>query len=256
MSLMGAYTKDAMIHSRDELRALPLPQPQGPWHQPVPFVDFIDLIDDEISRAGLRVASEEHFTLKDGMRHFGVLTVTDGYEELGGDGWTMMLGIRGAHDRSMSRGISFGRHVTVCSNGMFTGELGRFFTKQTSHIWDRLRELVRRGIDRIPGLVKDEQDKIERMMMARLALGQGDHILAHVFREGGLSAQQLGHALKEWEVPTFDAHLDEGRNLWLVEQAVTQAVKPAGTAPVSPMVLAEKTQIANRVIADYLPQAA
>ena len=247
MSLMGAYSKNDYL-TREELRTLPVPEPQGPWHKPVDFGQFVDLVDDELNRAGLRVVSEEHYTLRKHQRHFGVLTVADMTGVLGGAGWTLMLGIKGSHDQSDGRGIVVGTHVGVCSNGMFHGDLGRFTTKQSTHIWDRLRDMVRKAVGRLHSVRDDEDARIADLKAIRLELQAGDVLLAEMYRQGAFSGSQLARALDQWYRPAFREHLAWGRTLWLLEQAVTQALKPTGHTPVQPTVLEDRTRRAFTVI--------
>jgi len=247
MSLMGAYSRDDYL-TRDELRNLPTPQPKGPWHHPVNFGDFVDVVDDELRRGGLVVANEEHYLAGKGDQHFGILTVANGDGVLGGEGWQMMLGIRGSHDMSVSRGLAAGRHVGVCSNGMFYGDMGSVATKQTKRIWDRLRELIRIAVGRLEQAWQSEATAIHQMRDTQLSLPQGDGVLVDIFRNKGMSSVQLGRALEEWVEPTFPDHAEWGRSLWLLEQAVTEALKPTGSRGMSPVLFAERTLRTRPVI--------
>lgn len=249
MSLMGAYSKDNYL-TRDEMRKLDEPQKLGRWHQPVPFADLMDITDDELRMAGLVITSEEHYLHNKGKAHFGIMTIGNGDGDLGGSGWKMQLGVKGSHDQSTAPSLVAGRHVTVCSNGMFTGELGKVSTKQSTNVWDRLRDMVRGGVEKLESAWRNELVTIEQLRAVQMRLQHGDAVLADMYRHGGLTAQSLARALDEWVAPTYEEHAVWGQSLWLLEQSVTEALKPTGHKGVSPHTLADRTMTVRPLIQD------
>lgn len=227
MAVLSAYSTDVR-YSRTELRQIPTPAPLGQRHRPVPFAEYVDLTENALNRTGLRVIGEEHLVGHEGQRYFGALEIAPLEGELiTAKEWSMFVALRGSHDQSVPRGIALGRHVMVCSNLCFSGDIATLSTKQTTNIWSRLPGMVYGAVSRVPELAALEERRVERMIGFEMKPRWGDAALVEIFRRGGLSGAQLTRAIGEWDRPSFEEHA-EGYNAWRLEQAVTQAVKPTG----------------------------
>lgn len=228
MQLMSAYNEDVRL-SRTELEQVPTPPAQGRFHNPVPFGEFVNLVDTALAGHDLVVESEEHLVGHDGMRYFGILTLSlDGDSLTQSQGWELFLGLRGSHDQSVPRGLALGRSVMVCSNLCFSGDIATLSTKQTTHIWDRLPELVYQATGHIPQLAAREEERVHAMQHFEMKPRWGDAALVEIHRRGALTASQLGKAIREWDQPTYEEHSENGHTAWRLEQAVTEAAKGSG----------------------------
>ena len=139
-SLMYNSAKDVLI-TRDNMRDLQTPAPMGAKHAPYSFADFSDAICDSIVESGFKIEQEEFAVSKDHMRLHGMLHVSNVSSPASTSTplWNLTVGVRGAHDQSISRGICFGSRVITCSNLCFHGDLGNWRSKQTTNIGHHTR---------------------------------------------------------------------------------------------------------------------
>jgi len=223
--------------TRDDMRGLVTPEPMGSRHAPYPFVDFADDTVTAIERAGFKIEGEEYAVTKDFNRMFGLLNVskesapiapTYGLPAIYESPWSLLVGLRGAHDQRISRGLAIGSQVLVCSNLCFHGDLGDWKSKQTTNIARRIPEMV---ADAVTGLGRAERKltvDFDGFNRAQISRGGGDDILLSIFRSGGFSASQLGRAVEDWDNCSIEEHTANGRNLWWLFNSATQALKPTG----------------------------
>jgi hypothetical protein len=230
MNLMYNNGTDMPI-ARPELIMLPTPARQGPQHRPVPFGEFVEMVDHSLGMAGVQIMQEEFAVTKDHQRMFGMMEIApkalEG-EYIPANDWRLTLGLRGAHDMSIARGITIGTQVMVCSNLCFHAYLGTYTTRQTTFIMDRLPGLVNLAIEQVPEMMEQQKEKFDAYKAFEMNRWQGDARLAEIYRRGGLSGAQLGKAVTEWGNPSHAEHMEYGHSAWRLLNACTEAVKPTG----------------------------
>lgn len=221
MQLMYS-NKDELI-TRDQLRMIPTPAPTGRFHAPMPFGEYVDYIADSIENMGITISNEEFAVTKEHSRFFGILELEDSQS-----GWHINIGVRGAHDQSISRGMTLGTRIIVCSNLCFHGELGTFSTKQTLNANARIPGLIRDAIDQLPEKIELQESRFNAYRDFELSSRQGDAALVEIHRRGGLSGSQLGKAIAQWDKPAHIEHTENGFSAWRLLNACTESVKPTG----------------------------
>jgi len=247
LGLMSGYSNDVRL-SRAEMTALPTPAPQGRFHRPVPFGDYVEEVAHQLDRIGLVPVAEEHILSHDNQRHFGLMEIAAKEGELiTSKEWSILLGLRGSHDQSVQRGIALGRNVMVCSNLCFSGDVYTSNTKHTLNIWDRLPVMLFEALSKVPEMAHLEEQRVERMRNFQMKPRWGDAALVEIHRRGGLTAAQLGRSIHQWDRPTFEEHAEQGFTAWRLEQAVTQAVKPTGERS-NLFQIQDRTQVASTFI--------
>jgi|7_EtaG_2_1085326.scaffolds.fasta_scaffold44776_1 hypothetical protein len=268
--------------SRQDLRQLKTPDPMGPRHHPYPFSDFADNTVNAIERAGYTVTSEDFAVQKDGQRMFGILKVSnapnhipaqnlDGYAPtqlsvptsenvpaLYKPQWDLVIGVRGAHDQSVARGLVVGSHVTVCSNLCFSGDLGEWKRKQTTNVEFDMPAIIGGAISQLNKKQREFTIDFDAFNRIQISQDDGDRILLDILRDNkdSLSASQFERALHHWDVlpdgyerdskgkyrldvvtrqPIYrkendvSEHGNNGRNLWWLFNACTHGLKPTGS---------------------------
>lgn len=232
--IMSAYAEDsAIITNRAQLAEYRAPsEGLGRFHRPIDFAEYVDEVESQLQRTQMKVVSEEHIVGHEGNRHFGILEIAPALEGelIQAKDWSMFLGLRGSHDQSVQRGLALGRSVMVCSNLCFSGDIATISTKQTLNIWTRLPGMIYEAVARIPELAHLEEDRVNRMKEFELRPRQGDMLLVEALRRGHLSSAQLSRAVNEWDRPSHEEFSENGFTAWRLENAVTEAVKPANTA--------------------------
>lgn len=212
-----------------ELKALPTPDHgSGRFHRPYPFFDYVEDVKEALDGQSIVVRSEEHVVNKDNSKYFGLLEVGPKKGEyISADDWKLLVGLRGSHDQSISRGLVIGGQVTVCSNLMFVGDVAKLKTKQTLFMPERIGGLISESVQMIPEVAQQIDGEYSSMKDFELKPHIGDAALIQIYRLGGLSGSQLGRAIAEWDEPSYDDHADYGYSAWRLLNACTQAVKPA-----------------------------
>lgn len=202
----------------------------GSRHNPVPYAEFVDLVDESLSAAGYRIAQESFGTLADGGRFFGLMEVEPKGEYISKKDYALNIGLRGSYDQSLPRGLAVGSRVFVCDNLAFSGEIV-MNTKQTTFIRERLPALVVRAIDQVGRLEGVQDMRFDTYKNTALAHRHGDAALTELLRRDVLNGITIKRAVKEWDEPTHPEHLEHGRTLWTLHNAVTEAIKPGNDRP-------------------------
>jgi len=245
--------------ARHELALIPTPAPMGARHRPYSFDAYVDNVEDSLDRIGFEVLAQEYEVSPDHQKFFGAMEIAP--RVLTGEVYTdaeykLLVGLRGSHDQTIPRGLVLGSQVLVCSNLIFSGNIANFNTKQTTFINRRLPRLINESISHIPQLAQAQHDKFEAYQQYTFNNSRaGDAALVEIFRQGGLSAAQLGKAVREWDQPTYEEHARFGKSAWLVLQSVTQALKPGGEN-VNHHTIATRTEIADRFLSNLVGIAA
>lgn len=234
--LYGAHDR---LLGLDELHQVPTPEPQGRFHQPIPFGDYVELVKNRLDRQGIDVLGEQYCLDPAGTTFFGAMLIqVKGFER---EGTNITLGVRGSHVQKVPRGLTVGTRVTVCSNLCFSGNLGTFSTKQTLYVWNRLPGLVEQSVQRLPGMAEREAKRHDAYRLTHITPRQGDAALAELYRRGALAGNQLPRAIREWDNPTYEEHAEDGHTAWRLLNAVTEVQKPTTERPVNMNLLSRRT---------------
>jgi hypothetical protein len=241
--------------SRQGLAAIPTPPGQGRFHKPYPFAAYVDDVEEALDLVGLQIVRNEFEVNPARTSFFGALEVEP--KELVGElitarDYSLIVGLRGSHDQSLPRGLVLGSRVMVCSNLAFSGNIGKFNTKQTLNVGTRLPRLINETVARIPQLAREQDEKFQAFKDYQFTNRRtGDSVLAELVRQGMLSGSQFTRALREWDSPKHIEHAAYGDSAWQLFNAVTEALKPTG-ATVNHNLLAQRTEAADRLISNIV----
>lgn len=125
---------------RNKLAAVTTPEPTKTW-SPIPHIEAVDRVIQQINNAGLQVANEKFEVTKNGEHLFAVMNL-DRTEE--GIQWS--VGMRNSHNKLFALGIAAGTHVLVCSNLCFTGEFVDFRRHTGKLTYDEVDILAEKAI--------------------------------------------------------------------------------------------------------------
>jgi hypothetical protein len=231
--------------SRAELAMLPMPEVRGPRHFVRPFADDVDMTLGFFREQGIQVEAEAYGVKRDAdgypTQFFGVIQVRVGGLD-NTRGYGLMVGLRGSHDQTLSRGLAVGSRVFCCDNLAFSGEI-TLSTKQTTNINVRLPAMLQRAVAQIPILAQHQHCRFEAYRNEALSKEQGDHLLIEAVRREALAPSSLGRAIREWDEPSHAEHSMEGRTLWRLHNAVTEAIKPSNEQRAAVPVAWQRTRI-------------
>jgi len=260
MSKLLYNSSNDILVTRNDMSYLKTPQPMGSRHAPYSFADFSNTVCDEIVKSGFKIEREEFAITQDENRLFGLIHVSNGVDDASPTGETLptiykpkhnsVVGVRGAHDQRISRGLAIGSQVMVCSNLCFHGDLGNWFTRQTTNIGERIPGLVSDAVSGLRDASETLTVDFDAFNRREITRDAGDSILLDIFRNGGFSASQLGRAIGDWDESSVDEHMANGRSLWWLFNSATAALKPTG-ANTNHNDLRERSTIVYRKVAQH-----
>lgn len=235
--------------NRAALSALPVPAAKGPRHCVRPFVEDVELVETFLNRNGFVIA-DEAFGVKTDAKNlpsqfFGSLEIKPKVLEgeyipaAGEKDFALTVGIRGSYDQTLPRGLAVGSRVFVCDNLAFSGEVS-VYSKQTTNIGARIGGLLESAVARIPVLAEAQTKRFDAYRNYSLSKLKGDAILIECVRKGILNPSDIGKAIAEWDEPSHPEHGAEGKTVWTLFNAVTEAIKPSN--PERPHILSAWTR--------------
>lgn len=221
--------------TRDDLAALPLPAARGPRHVIRPFIEDVELVDTFLKRSGFTI-KEEAYGVKTGndnlpTQFFGAIEIRStalSGEYLPAEPFALTVGIRGSYDQTLPRGLAVGSRVFVCDNLAFSGEVS-VYAKQTTNIGARIAGLLEAAVAEVPVLAEHQTKRFEAYRNYSITKFKGDAILVECVRLGILNPSDIGKAIAEWDEPSHPEHATEGKTVWTLFNAITEAIKPANT---------------------------
>lgn len=132
--------KSQMV-TREELAKYQAPVGTSTW-RPVPHVELVGTILDQVGRYDLKVKREQYAVGKEGLALFGALDLVNGH---GNESRGMALGFRHSNDKALAVQLVGGSRVFVCDNLSLSGE------KIALHKHSRglqLSALIRAGLEK------------------------------------------------------------------------------------------------------------
>lgn len=211
--------------TRDQLAAVPCPEPQGRW-RPVPFHQVLECAERALVDAGYRLAKVALALSRHDDRFFGTLTLDSPL----GSGANLAVGVRSSHDQSLALGWCCGQRVFVCDNLAFSSDrvISR---KHTSHGVSRYQEAICRVVSELGEYREYESQRIRQMQRTELSDEQAESILLRAFEVGIIGPSALPKAIQQWRDPSF-SEFDGAKTAWRLYNALTYALgKRARTNP-------------------------
>ena len=122
---------------REQLAAIPCPAATATWH-PIPHIELVNQIERSLKKSNMTIVHESYGVTEDNARMFGLLQVANCNND---KDYAYVIGVRGAIDKSLSRGLAVGSSVFVCDNLAFSSEIV-MHRKQTINIMRDLPAMV------------------------------------------------------------------------------------------------------------------
>lgn len=231
----GAETSLALIN------AVKTPAPTETYF-PIPHSDFIAQMRAGLENANLQIVNESHALAKEGKRYFGLLQVAKA--GLIDKEYSLVVGLRNAHDKVFPAGIVAGAGVFVCDNLSFSGEV-KEFRKHTKNIFVDLPGKITDAIANLNGLWVSQETRFEAYK--ETALGSNalvNDILVRAWKAGAMPITYLPHVFNEWQMPSHEEF--KNRNVWSLFNAFTEKLKDTNVAE-----LPDRTQALHLLLDEY-----
>ena len=113
--------------TREELARVATPAATA-THKPIPHIAVVEKLIEALGFRQIGVVREEYAVSSDGMRMFGVMDLSSGF-----DGCRFAIGLRNSHDKSFRLSCTVGLRVFVCENLAFHGEYTPVLAKHSKH---------------------------------------------------------------------------------------------------------------------------
>jgi hypothetical protein len=207
--------------TKADLAAVPVPEPTDSYH-PVPYGRFIEEVELQVPRFGLRIQAEAFALAREGNQMFGVLTCTNGKPA---SDYALAIGLRSSYDRSLAVGVTTGgTRCFVCDNLAFFGEVTTQ-RKHTAHVFRDLPDLIYRMLGQVSSMREWIDGEIAAMKVRELPPAHAHHLMVEAIRENALPASRLPKVLEAWEEPRHEEFAP--RTAWSLFNAFTEVQKGA-----------------------------
>ena len=229
---MGTASGSMMLHcgaeliERDALDGLPEPVGTDTYF-PIAHRDLLSQLEDAIDESNMEIVDQSHGLTKEGDRYFGVLQVQQ-KAVIGSDGSSLMeqfghlIGIRNAHDKSISASVCMGQRVFVCDNMSFSGEI-QLSRRHTKNIMRDLPGLVSQATAKLIDKRGDVLARFENYKQTELTTTEAHHLIVTAAKQRALPKSRIMDVVQQWEAPNHAEF--EDRNAWSLYNAFTEVYK-------------------------------
>lgn len=216
MEAMLSHNRSVLI-GRQDLKDLATPE-RTSTHVPIPHCRFVETLAESLHYRHLEIVAEEYAVSHDGMRFFGVLTLS--VEE---SGVRIAVGLRNSHDKSFSLGLTVGRRVLVCDNLALFGDYMPVMRKHTKGV--EIEAVLAVAVDQMQRNFEPMRRQIDFFRGCDLSDQRAKLIICDAFL-GGMAdlPKHLGTVVYDhYFVPKYPEF--EPRTMWSLENAFTSALK-------------------------------
>ena len=204
---------------RDQVARVKTPEPQGSWF-PIGHGQLLAQVEGTLKRSGLEVVNEAHVLAHEGDRYFGLLQVMD--RKLEGGDYSLVIGLRNSHDKSIVAGLAVGAGVHVCSNLSFSSEV-KIERKHTRYCGRDLPTLVESAVGRLGDLRHAQDDRILAYKKQGMTDERAHDIVIQAYDARIVPVTRLPALLKEWREPQHPEFKE--KNAWRLFNAFTETLK-------------------------------
>jgi len=203
---------------RTGLAAIPTPEATETWH-PQPHIRLVELVEQSLAKSNMRIVAESYGVTDKGAKMFGLLQVANCKDT--GE-YAYVIGLRGAIDKTLSRGIAVGHSVFVCDNLAFSSEIV-FHRKQTKNVEDALPVMVETAIGMLATRWDHQDKRIQAYKQKQIGLLQATSLLADMAGDV-FPKQKFFDIRNEFITPRHPEFV--GSTVWTMFNAVTEFLKP------------------------------
>jgi hypothetical protein len=204
--------------TKADLAAVPVPEPTESYH-PVPYGRFVEEVEIQVPRFGLKVQSSAFALAREGAQMFGVLTCSNGH---GAVDYALAIGLRSSYDRSLALSCCSGSRTFVCDNLAFSGEVV-MHRKHTLNVFRDLPDLIYRMLSQVSSMRERIDGEIAAMKVRELPPAHAHHLMVEAVKGGVLPASRLPKVIETWEGPRPEEFAP--RTAWSLFNAFTEVQK-------------------------------
>jgi hypothetical protein len=180
---------------------------------------LLQLVESSLGRLGYKIQAQEHALSHEGARYFGVLELANGHSS---KDYSLMMGLRNAHDKRFPASYCVGSRVFVCDNLAFSGDI-KIARRHTRFIMRDLPTLVDGALGRLGAMRVKQDQRISKYQQTTIGDQLAHDLIVRAIDGGVVSAPKLPKVLQEWRKPKH-AEFQE-RNVWSLFNAFTETLK-------------------------------
>ena len=216
--------------ARQDLLALPAPDSTD-THTVVPHAQLVEATLEALDYRRIEVIKDEYGVSKDGMKMFGVMTLSIGEEADRADRINLTLGLRNSHDKSFALGMVAGFRVFCCDNMAFKGEFFALARKHSKKLMDGFIDAVSIGVDRVQRHYQPMQSQLDVWRNHELPDIQAKELIYRAFIQDAVDVpKHLARAVHQnYFEPPHPAF--QPRTLWSLQNAFTESFKALDPLP-------------------------
>ena len=203
----------------EKLAEVATPAPEKTWY-PIPHARLLDSVRKTVEKSGLHVVTETHAIAKGGLRYFGMMQLANGKNP---DDYSLVVGLRNSHDKSIVAGLAVGAGVHVCDNLSFSSDI-IIDRKHTRNIERDLPTLIESAVGRLGDARRTQDERITVYKRTELADAQAHDLVIQAYDAHIVPVTRIPEILAEWRAPRHP-EFKEGRNAWRLFNAFTEGLK-------------------------------
>jgi hypothetical protein len=166
-------------------------------HKPIPHIAVVEKLIEALSFRQIGVVQEEYAVSADGMRMFGVMDLSSGF-----DGCRFAIGLRNSHDKSFRLSCTVGLRVFVCENLAFHGEYTPVLAKHSKNF--SLEDSLAIGVDRMQRNFGPLKQQVEEWQALQLSAASAKLLIYQAFIEDDFDG--FDPVLRAFEEAFYLAH--------------------------------------------------
>jgi hypothetical protein len=193
-------------------------------HKPIPHIEVVEKLAEALGFRQIGVVREEYAVSADGMKMFGVMDLTCGFQ-----GCRFAIGLRNSHDKSFRLSCTVGLRVFVCENLAFHGEYTPVLAKHSKNFF--LEDSLAVGIDRMQRNFGPLKRQVEQWQTTQLSDASAKLFIYRAFIEDEAGFPK--HLARRVHDLYFQPMHEEfqPRTMWSLSNAFTSAFKELDPIP-------------------------
>ena len=203
---------------RVRLAQIITPKPTLTW-TPLPHARLMDAVEEQLEKRGFRIHQSSCLLTHSGDRLFGTVTISDRSNL----GYRKMIGVRNSHDKSVAAGLVAGARVTVCANGMFTGDDICLNRKHTSRLYEDLDQKIDEGFQKVFSEWERNDLRIMRYRETEISDRRAHDLIIRSVDHEAIAASSIPKVLREWRESWHEEFMP--RTAWSLHNAFTEVLK-------------------------------
>jgi len=203
---------------RKQLSQVKMPEATESWY-PLAHHALLEGVEKTLRHSGLEVVNESHLLAHEGNRYFGLLQVASEQE---GD-YSLVIGLRNAHDKSIVVGLAVGSGVHVCSNLSFSSEIV-IERKHTRHAHRDMPTLIESAVGRLGDLRRSQDMRIQAYKRAELSDAQAHDLVVQALDARIIPVTRIPDVLQEWRNPRHP-EFAVSKSPWRLMNSFTEVLK-------------------------------